>query len=130
MLILDQQFRQLSPQAFSYALRTNDQVIAAHAAHRDACLPAHHDDSGAGRRKCRGRPDLVDDRLEVPGRLIRMFAEGRDGFKGGLSAANYRTITDAAPATATRDLAELVELEALRRQGELKHTRYYLNVGQ
>lgn len=61
--------------------------------------------------------------------LLRMFAEGPDGFRGGLSAANYRTITDAAPATATRDLAELVELEALRREGELKHTRYYLNLG-
>jgi Fic family protein len=60
--------------------------------------------------------------------LIRMFAEGPDGFTGGLSAANYRTITDAAPATATRDLAELVELEALRREGELKHTRYYLKL--
>jgi len=62
--------------------------------------------------------------------MIRMFTEGPDGFKGGLSAANYRTITDAAPATATRDLAELVELKALSRQGELKHTRYYLNVGR
>jgi Fic family protein len=60
--------------------------------------------------------------------LLRMFVEGPDGFRGGLSAANYRTITDAAPATATRDLAELVELEALRREGELKHTRYYLNL--
>jgi len=60
--------------------------------------------------------------------LIRMFVEGPDGFKGGLSAANYRTITDAAPATATRDLAELVELDALRRHGELKHTRYYLKI--
>jgi len=62
--------------------------------------------------------------------LIRMFAEGPDGFRGGLSAANYRTITDAAPATATRDLAELVELGALRKEGELKHTRYYLNLGE
>lgn len=57
-----------------------------------------------------------------------MFVEGPDGFKGGLSAANYRTITDAAPATATRDLAELVELDALRRHGKLKHTHYYLNI--
>jgi len=62
--------------------------------------------------------------------LLRMFAEGPDGFRGGLSAANYRTITDAAPATATRDLSELVELEALRKEGELKHTRYYLNLGR
>lgn len=62
--------------------------------------------------------------------VLRMFAEGPHGFRGGLSAANYRTITDAAPATATRDLAELVELEALRKEGELKHTRYYLNLGE
>lgn len=58
--------------------------------------------------------------------LLRMFAEGPDGFKGGLSAANYRTITGAASATTTRDLAALVELKALRKEGELKHTRYYL----
>lgn len=49
--------------------------------------------------------------------LIRMMAEGPDGFAGGLSAHNYRTITDAASATATRDLAELVELGALERVG-------------
>jgi Fic family protein len=55
-----------------------------------------------------------------------MFAEGPDGFKGGLSAQNYRTITDAASATATRDLADLVELGALRREGERKYARYYL----
>lgn len=60
--------------------------------------------------------------------LLRMFAEGPDGFRGGLSASNYRTITDAAPATATRDLAQLVEQEALLKKGELKHTRYYLNL--
>jgi hypothetical protein len=62
--------------------------------------------------------------------LLRLFAEGPDGFTGGLSAANYRTITDAAPATATRDLAELVELAALRREGQLKHTRYHLNLNE
>src|SRR3546814_17462910 len=44
--------------------------------------------------------------------LIRMMTEGPDGFVGGLSAHNYRTITDAASAPATRDLAELVELGA------------------
>ena len=58
--------------------------------------------------------------------VIKMFAEGPDGFKGGLSAANYRTITDASSATTTRDLAELVELGALRKHGELRHTRYFL----
>ncbi|MDE2411027.1 MAG: Fic family protein [Sphingomonadales bacterium] len=58
--------------------------------------------------------------------LLRMFAEGPDGFKGGLSARNYRTISDAATATVTRDLAELVRLGALRREGERKSTRYHL----
>lgn len=58
--------------------------------------------------------------------LLRMFAEGPDGFRGGLSAKNYRTITDAATATVTRDLAELVRLGALRREGERKSTRYSL----
>lgn len=58
--------------------------------------------------------------------LARMFAEGPDGFKGGLSARNYKTITDAAPATTTRDLAKLVELGALHRTGEHRHARYHL----
>jgi Fic family protein len=58
--------------------------------------------------------------------LIRMFAEGPDGFEGGLSARNYRTITGSTAPTATRDLAELVQLGALRREGERKSTRYYL----
>lgn len=58
--------------------------------------------------------------------LLRIFAEGLDGFKGGMSAQNYRTITDAASATATRDLADLVDLGALRRVGERKYARYYL----
>ena len=60
--------------------------------------------------------------------LLRMFAEGPDGFKGGLSAANYRTITDSASATATRDLTELIASGALKKQGELKYTRYFLNL--
>lgn len=62
--------------------------------------------------------------------LIRMFAEGPDGFKGGLSAQNYRTIADTTTATTTRDLAELVNFGALRREGERKSTRYYLILGE
>jgi Fic family protein len=58
--------------------------------------------------------------------LLRMFAEGHDGFKGGLSAANYMTITGAPSATATRDLTGLVDMGALTRTGERKSTRYYL----
>ena len=60
--------------------------------------------------------------------LLRLFAAGPDGFIGGMSAANYMRITDAPPATATRDLAALVGLGALRRTGENKATRYRLNV--
>jgi Fic family protein len=60
--------------------------------------------------------------------LIRMMAEGPDGFTGGLSADNYRTITNATSATATRDLADLVELGALTRTGERRYTRYHLAI--
>lgn len=60
--------------------------------------------------------------------LLRMMAEGPDGFIGGLSARNYRTITEAAPATATRDLADLVGLGALTRIGERRYARYHLPI--
>lgn len=60
--------------------------------------------------------------------LPRMFAEGPHGFRGGLSAGNYQTITGATSATATRDLAELVKLGALVRQGERRYTRYHLAI--
>ena len=60
--------------------------------------------------------------------LIRMFAEGLNGFKGGLSAENYMTITKASKATATRDLVDLVHKGALTKTGELRHTRYWLNL--
>lgn len=60
--------------------------------------------------------------------IIRMFREGIDGFKGGLSAENYIVITRASRATATRDLQELVAKGALTRTGELRYTRYHLNL--
>lgn len=60
--------------------------------------------------------------------ISRMFREGPDGFKGGLSAENYVSITGTSRATATRDLQGLVEMGALRRTGERRHTRYWLNL--
>lgn len=57
-----------------------------------------------------------------------MFREGPDGFAGGLSAGNYRTITGASLASATRDLADLVERGALIRSGERRYARYRLAV--
>ncbi|MDQ2763968.1 MAG: Fic family protein [Pseudomonadota bacterium] len=61
--------------------------------------------------------------------LLRLFREGPDGFAGGFSAGNYRMITGAALATATRDLADLVEKGALIRTGERRYARYRLAVG-
>jgi Fic family protein len=60
--------------------------------------------------------------------LKRMFREGIDGFEGGLSAENYISITKATRATATRDLQDLVKKGALVRTGQLRHTRYHLNI--
>jgi len=62
--------------------------------------------------------------------LARMFREGAEGFKGGLGAENYISITGTSRATTTRDLQELVELGILVRTGELKGTRYWLNMGR
>ncbi len=60
--------------------------------------------------------------------LLRMFQEGPEGFKGGMSAGRYGTITGASPATTTRDLTDLVEKGALVREGERRHARYILTV--
>ena len=60
--------------------------------------------------------------------LLRMLREGPDGFKGGLSAGKYSTITGASPATVTRDLADLTEKGALIRTGERRHARYSIGI--
>ena len=72
------------------------------------------------------RGQLNDRQLKV---LLRMLREGPEGFKGGLSAGNYGTITGTSPATATRDLADLVAKDALRRSGEHRYARYFLPIG-
>jgi len=60
--------------------------------------------------------------------LLRMLSEGPEGFKGGLSAGNYSTITAASPATATRDLADMVAKDAFTRTGERRHARYFVAI--
>ena len=60
--------------------------------------------------------------------VARIFREGIEGFQGGLSAENYLSISKTSRATATRDLQDLVEKGALTRTGELRHTRYFLNL--
>jgi Fic family protein len=62
--------------------------------------------------------------------LARLFREGPDGFMGGMSVANYITITGAARATATRDLADLVRKGAFVQTGRLKSTRYWLSISK
>lgn len=56
--------------------------------------------------------------------ILRILREGPEGFKGGLSAGNYSGIGGASPATATRDLAGLVEHAALVRTGERRHALF------
>lgn len=60
--------------------------------------------------------------------LLRMFKAGPGGFGGGLSAEKYLSMTKTSRASVTRDLQELVELGALTRTGELRHTRYWLKM--
>lgn len=46
----------------------------------------------------------------------------------GITADDYMRLTDAPPATATRDLKDLVSKGALRSAGALKSTRYWVNI--
>ena len=71
------------------------------------------------------RGELSDRQEKV---LLRMFKEGPEGFKGGMSAGKYSTITGASPATTTRDLADLTDKGVLVREGERRYARYKLNV--
>lgn len=70
--------------------------------------------------------DRLNERQEKV--VARIFREGTAGFKGGLSAENYISITNTSRATATRDLQQLVEIGALTRKGERRHTRYSLSL--
>lgn len=69
-------------------------------------------------------PQLNERQMKV---LLRMLAEGPAGFQGGMSAEKYIAIVKTSRATATRDLAGLVEVGALVKTGELRYSRYHLN---
>jgi Fic family protein len=56
--------------------------------------------------------------------LRRMLEKGEDGFEGGMSAQKYMKIAKISKATATRDLQDLVEKEALEPIGAGRSTRY------
>jgi len=60
--------------------------------------------------------------------LQRLLDDGNGGFLGGLNAEKYMKLTGVSKATATRDLADMVEAGQLWRQGVGKAVRYYINV--
>lgn len=74
--------------------------------------------------------DLYKEQLnERQAKVIqRMFQEGPEGFKGGLSAEKYIRICSTSRATATRDLQDLVTMGGMIKIGERKSTRYYLHL--
>jgi len=58
--------------------------------------------------------------------IMRMLAEGLNGFTGGMSAKKYMKITGAISRTASRDLQGLVGLGVFTKTGQLKGTRYWI----
>ena len=68
---------------------------------------------------------LNDRQLRV---VQRMWKEGQKGFKGGLSAKNYISITGTSKATATRDLQDLTEKGVFISSGGGRSTRYEINL--
>ena len=70
--------------------------------------------------------DQINSRQEKV--LMRMFQEGLEGFKGGLSAKNYMTISKTSASTTTRDLQDLVAKQALKQTGQRRYARYWLNI--
>ncbi|MDB5796148.1 MAG: Fic family protein [Paucimonas sp.] len=60
--------------------------------------------------------------------LRKLVAAGDGGFEGGLTREKYAKMVAVSDATATRDLAALVEKNALLVRGVGKGTKYYVNV--
>ncbi len=60
-------------------------------------------------------------------KVLRKLLEAEpEGFEGGLNNRKYRGMTKASQATAARDLSELVEIGALRKEGGGRSVRYEL----
>lgn len=60
--------------------------------------------------------------------IDKMLAKGADGFKGGMTAGKYISITKVSKATATRDLQNLVEIGVLMQEGSGRSVHYQLNI--
>ncbi|HXI01448.1 MAG TPA: Fic family protein [Sphingobacteriaceae bacterium] len=75
----------------------------------------------------RFREQLSERQLKV---IRRMLEEGPEGFEGGINAAKYGSLTKVSKATATRDLQDLLAIEAIMLSGDGggRSTRYQLNL--
>lgn len=60
--------------------------------------------------------------------INRMLDEGIKGFKGGMNAKKYISITETSKATATRDLQELVSINVFTSNGLGRSTSYVINI--
>lgn len=60
--------------------------------------------------------------------INRILEEGVNGFKGGMNAKKYISITDTSKATATRDLQELAALNVFVIKGLGRSTSYELDI--
>ena len=69
---------------------------------------------------------LNERQLKVINRLIDY--ELRGGFDGGMNNTKYQKMTGIGDRTALRDLNELQELGVMVKTGQLKGTRYHLNI--
>ncbi|MEL7588165.1 MAG: Fic family protein [Prolixibacteraceae bacterium] len=58
----------------------------------------------------------------------KMLTLGPDGFKRGMTARKYMSITGTSKATATRDLQQLHEMGAFTGEGGGRSVRYHLNL--
>ncbi|MES2130303.1 MAG: hypothetical protein V4463_23790 [Pseudomonadota bacterium] len=60
--------------------------------------------------------------------LKKLLDAGDSGFLGGLTAEKYCKITGTSKATATRDLADLLQKQALFARDTGRATKYFINV--
>lgn len=71
----------------------------------------------------RFKTSLNERQLKV---VKRMLDEGPQGFEGGMNASKYASLTKTSKSTATRDLQELVTIDAIYPIGGGRSTRYAL----
>lgn len=60
--------------------------------------------------------------------INKMMEQGQEGFKGGMTAKKYISITKTSKATATRDLQQLAEMNAFTKVGAGRSVSYELNM--